>query len=805
DGDTSEAVACAATWALGEAEMEDRSSTSKLAAGLSWLGAALAADDVDGEVAARRFVAAELSGEARAAVEASAALAALVDRPNVPHDFVNGDYASAQLMNLELALPGSDPRRRAAALHGLGGALGSEAQLDAVALAAWSELAAGEADKARESFQAVVENRPEDIAAWEGMRAASEMLADHKAAALAAAHLGALCRDDGRGAEFWEKAGLTLLEHTDAHDDAEIAFDRAFERNPRRAVAFDKLFRRVRSRNEDDRLLTIIGRRLQVADDDTEIAKMYWERARVLRKKGDRDGALAALENVTMLEPDHVGALALAGEIQITRGHFADAAPLLGRLSANPEAPTQQRLMSGIAAVDLYENKLGEHAKALEVLVGLHRAGLSTLPVRERLAKAAAKTGSWREATAILEQLMTERESREGRIEAARLAMVIWRDKLGEAIRAESAVHRLLDEQPDDGEALDLVLTTGYDTAFRTRALGRAKSTLVQRLALSPIDADRVALLAKIAAAGQDASLRQATLGTLVALGRNDAGLSDELARLDQRVAARPQIALDAQAMAEIADPEDGGPVAEIFALMAETVSLAIGPSVQSLGVTRKERVDSRGGHPMRVAVAEWMGALGFEGDFDLYIGGVEPRGVFGVAGEQPAIVLGNQVTLPLDAGTRSAVAREVFALRRGITAVRTRDENMIASLAVAACNEVGLAVPHPGYAVFNEVARSLHKEISRKVKKVILEPCTRFAQSGQDARVWAAAARRSIDRMAVIAAGDVSIVLAELLGVPRAELGRVSADSDRARRLIAFVLSPSYLELRKKLGMGVR
>lgn len=581
-----------------------------------------------------------------------------------------------------------------------------------MALAAWSELAAGEADKARESFQAVVENRPEDIAAWEGMRAASEMLADHKAAALAAAHLGALCRDDGRGAEFWEKAGLTLLEHTDAHDDAEIAFDRAFERNPRRAVAFDKLFRRVRSRNEDDRLLTIIGRRLQVADDDTEIAKMYWERARVLRKKGDRDGALAALENVTMLEPDHVGALALAGEIQITRGHFADAAPLLGRLSANPEAPTQQRLMSGIAAVDLYENKLGEHAKALEVLVGLHRAGLSTLPVRERLAKAAAKTGSWREATAILEQLMTERESREGRIEAARLAMVIWRDKLGEAIRAESAVHRLLDEQPDDGEALDLVLTTGYDTAFRTRALGRAKSTLVQRLALSPIDADRVALLAKIAAAGQDASLRQATLGTLVALGRNDAGLSDELARLDQRVAARPQIALDAQAMAEIADPEDGGPVAEIFALMAETVSLAIGPSVQSLGVTRKERVDSRGGHPMRVAVAEWMGALGFEGDFDLYIGGVEPRGVFGVAGEQPAIVLGNQVTLPLDAGTRSAVAREVFALRRGITAVRTRDENMIASLAVAACNEVGLAVPHPGYAVFNEVARSLHKEI---------------------------------------------------------------------------------------------
>jgi hypothetical protein len=804
DGDPTAAVGRAAAWARGEAEL-GRSSAAKLAAGFSWLGAAIAAEDREADAGARRHLARELSGDAAAAVDASAAMVQMLDQPNAPLPFADWQHASGRLMNLELALPGSDPRRRAAALHGLGDTLGVEAQLDAISLAAWSELAAGDASQAREAFQALVENRPDDVAAWEGLRAASEALADHKSAALAAAHLGALCRDDGRGAEFWEMAGLMLLEHTDAHDDAEIAFDRAFERNPRRPVAFDKLFRRVRARNEDDRLLDIIARRLQVADDDREIAKMYWERARVLRKKGDRDGALAALENVTMLEPDHVGALALAGEICITKGAFAEAAPLLARLSTIDEAPQQQRLMSGIAAVDLFENKLQQHDKALEVLVGLHRAGLSTLPVRERLAKSAAKAGAWREAANILEQLMRERDSREARVEAARLAMVIWRDKLSEPIRAEGAVAKLLEEAPDDGEALDLVLTTGYDTAFRTKVLGRAKSTLVQRLGVSPFDPDRVALLAKIAAAGQDASLRQATLGTLVALGRHDAGLSEELVRLDQRVAGRPQISLDATAMAEIADPDDGGPVAEIFAQMAETVSQAIGPSVGSLGVGRRERVEARGGHPVRVAVAEWMGALGFEGDFELYIGGHDPRGVFGVAGEQPAVVLGSGVRLPLDAGSRSAIAREVFALRRGITAVRTRDENMIASLAIAACNEVGISMAHPGYAVFNEVARSLKKEISRKVKKAIYEPCQRFAQSGQDARAWAAAARRSIDRMAVIAAGDVSIVLADVLGVSREQVGHMVHDSDRARRLIAFVLSPSYLDLRKKLGMGVR
>ena len=58
---------------------------------------------------------------------------------------------------------------------------------------------------------------------------------------------------------------------------------------------------------------------------------------------------------------------------------------------------------------------------------------------------------------------------------------------------------------------------------------------------------------------------------------------------------------------------------------------------------------------------------------------------------------------------------------------------------------------------------------------------------------------------MAVIAAGDVSLVLSDILSTPRDQLGSVVTDSERARRLITFVLSPSYLELRKKLGMGVR
>lgn len=786
----------AAAWAAADPQLH---------AALEWIGAAIAAEDRDAEIAARRASAAHFKGAARAALLASAALVELLDQPTIPQGFIQGDEAPAQLMNLELAFPGCDPRRRSAALHGLGLALGEDSQIDAIGLAGWSDLAASNFEAARTAFQTVIEHRPGDLAAWEGVRSASSGLGDHVQAALATAQLGSLCKDDARGAEFWEAAGIILLTHTDATDDAEIAFSRAFDRDPRRAVAFDKFFRAVRSRNEDDRLLAIIEKRLDVSEDDQEIGKLYWERARVLRKKGDLDGALAALENVTMLEPDHVGALALLGEVQMKKGAFAEAAPFLARLAVTQDAPNQQRLMSGIMAVDIYENKLQQPEKALEVLTKLHQAGLSTLPVRERLARVAARAGAWGEATSILESLMNERDKSEGRIEAARLGMTFWRDKLNVPVRAQAAVEKLLEEAPDDGEAIDFVLATGFDPAFKVRVLGRARQTLISALASNPCDADRVLLLAKLAAFGNDAGLRQATVGALVALGRNTQALSDELAQLDRRVAAQPPTALDDRMLAEIGDPQDGGPIAELFPAMAETVMLALGPSLSSLGVTKKDKIDPRGGHPLRVAVVEWMGAIGLTGDFDLYIGGPDPRGVHAIAGEQPAIVLGSGITKPFDPATRSAVAREVYALRRGITAVRTRDDNTIASLVIAASQEAGLGVPNPQYAVFGEVSRAVKKEIPRKVRKAIPDICQRIMSSGQDPRQWAAIARRSIDRLAVIAAGDVSLVLAEILGAPRTEIGGLVADNERARRLLGFVLSPSYLELRKKLGMGVR
>ena len=113
--------------------------------------------------------------------------------------------------------------------------------------------------------------------------------------------------------------------------------------------------------------------------------------------------------------------------------------------------------------------------------------------------------------------------------------------------------------------------------------------------------------------------------------------------------------------------------------------------------------------------------------------------------------------------------------------------------------------MPRPPYAIYPSIAGTVKKEISRRVKKAATDVAQEVARSGQDPMDWVVAARRSCDRMAAIAAGDVSIVLSDMLGQPRDRLSASLRESERAMNLLRFVLSPGYLDLRRKLGMGVR
>lgn len=793
-GDTlgsQEVLDAAAAWATADG--------SQVAA-LEWLAAATAAGDLSAEVQARRTLASRVNGPSAAALAAGSDLVGWLAGMELEPPTESQEPA-IRLANLELAGPGCDPRRRSAALLELGELLGAESTPLATALAGMNQLAYGDVKSALDSFRRVVDAHPEDIAGWEGLRAAAEASGDRSTLAEACAALGDAVSDSAAGGRLWAQTASILLDELNDPSRGEFALTRAVERDIKQGEAFDRLFRIIRQRKDDERLLDLISRRLAVAEDPDEIAKLFWERARVLRGKGDREGALAALENVRMLEPDHVGALALSGEIFITVGRFEEAANHLAELAAHTQAPTQQRLMSGVAAVDLYENKLQDPQRALQVLLVLHGAKLSTLPVRERLAKVATKAGAFEQAVQVLELLMNERDSREGRIQAARLALAIYRDKLKRPVQAQRAVEKLLSEAPDDGEGIDLVLSGVLPESTAKPLLARAQATLVQRLTDNPLDADRLLWLAKVAQFLGNMPQRQATLGSLTAIGRGGPEIDKELSGLDRRVASMPKVAINDAALPSLADPDDRGAVAELMRVMATTITEALGPNLQAFGVTKKERVDPRAGLPIRNEIAAWAGALGI-GEFDLYVGGNDPGAVRALALETPAVVLGSSVTAPLSPINRQAVARELYALRRGTTVLGHRESDDVAALIVAACRLGEVELPAPAFAMLGEFQRLLAKELPRRVRKLLPELARAVAAESPDLRGWVRAATSSLDRMAAIAAGDVSWVLG---GRSRTPVGESREERARAERLLGFVLSPTYLDLREQLGMGVR
>jgi len=791
--DPAEVEALAARWA----EVE-----GSTAAALEWLAAATAKSDVAAEVAARRMFAARVGGANGEAMAASASIAAWLTGIEEPPP-LDGTSAAALLANVEMAPPGTDPRRRGQALSRAGTLLGEESLAVTQALCGYNQLASGDAEAALATFRGVVEASPQEIIGWEGLRAAAELQGDRPVLAEACAALGDTVKDDARGGELWEIAATILMDELGDKERGELALSRAVQRNVRRHAPFDRLFRIVRERKDGPRLLELIARRLDVAEDPDEIVKLFWERARVMRASGDREGALAALENVRMLEPDHVGALALSGEIHLTLGRFAEAAEQLGRLSGLSDAPSQQRLMSGIAAVDIYENKLKDLSPALDILVGLQESRLGTLQVRERLARVAAKIGAWERAAGTFELLMAERDSSAGRAEAARLALAIRRDRLDNPGSARAAATQLLAELPGDGEGLDIVLSGAFPADAARPLLSAARDVIARSFGGTKPDLESVERLSRIALALGDDPLRQATLGALAALGVEPGPLDTELARLDRRVARVPSIAIDDDSLPDLADPEDGGPLARLMRELGTTVALAIGPNLATFGVTKKERLDPKAGHPLRNEVVAWAGALGI-GELDVYVGGRDPGAVFGVATEPPSLVIGEGVRAPLSPAYRQAVARELFALRRGTTVLGHREAPEVSALIVAACRLGGVELDAPAFAMLAEFQRQLGKEMPRRVKKVLPELARSVADTGQDLLAFYRAATSSLDRMAAVAAGDVSWVLAgdaRNRGRPPASI----ESEERAHRLLSFVLSPAYLALRERLGMGVR
>ncbi|MEY4548761.1 MAG: hypothetical protein RL685_4956, partial [Pseudomonadota bacterium] len=775
-------------------------SSESLASALEWLAATQRLGQPGRECQARFRLSELLAGTAAELCSASAALVAhLSGAADAP--FLSGSAAPLRLTNLETSPAGCDPRRRARALEGAAPLLGAENEPSLALLRGYNLLAAGDCPAALLAFQRYTEAFPDDPAGHEGILAAARDSDDPVLLAEATAALGRASRDAGHGARLFEEAATIFLDRLQDTSAGEAALTRAVGLDIRRKSSFDRLFGLIRESGDAARLLDLCQRRLAVTVAPEEQRELEWERARAARQLGDTRTALAALDRLTAIEPRHAGALTLMGEIYITTQRYAEAADVLARSSALAEVPAEERLTAGLYAVDLFENQLNDTPRAMAVLLALHRAGLSTLAVRERLARAAAKSGNWDEAVKVLEQLMFERATAEERAEAARLALAIHRDGRKDARAASHAVQTLLALLPHDAEALDLVLSDELDPELTASLLRAGQRALEQRLGADPFQLDGLRRLACIADRTGDAGVRQVSLGALLALGHGpSSGARAELAALDQRLAIVSSLAWPSELLAELTDPEDQGPIAELLALLAPHLVRALGPDLKTFQVGRRERLLPNAVSPVHSEAAAWAGALGL-GELEVYQSQLNTDRIVALATEPLSIIIGSSVSAPLTPFQRQELVRSLYALRRQQGVLTQLDEIDVAALIVAACNLAEQPLNAPKYARQADFERQLGRVLPRKVRKQLPERAQALRAAEVDVGRWVSAALSSLDRAAAVVVGDISLVLADRPPVDHGQ-SHPAPPNERTRKVASFVLSPGFQSLRQRCGV---
>jgi hypothetical protein len=777
--------------------------TGALPGALEWLAAALACRDLVAELAARRAISEHLSGETKAAHDAGITLLHHIVGKTTP-TLLDDPAPQARLADLEVSPPGCDPRRRALALSGASDLLGGDADPVNLALAGYNELLAQHYEAALASFRGVVTSLPEDIFGWEGLRLSAQHLEHRGVEAEASQRLGALSKDPIVAARFYREAAHLLLDDLRDEPAGHAALERATELDISHKGAFKRWYSVLRGRDDAGAMVELLARRIEVSNDANELSGLYWERARAFRDLGELDRALEEIQNLRLLDSNHVGARALSGEIYIRQEAFELAAAELASLARMDSAPEEQRLMSGIAAVDLYETKLGDLSGALGVLDALQAADLETLAVRERLARAAAKAERWEDTARLLEELLGQRETRKGRIDAARLLLAVYRDKLKQPHRAKSACEALLEEAPTDPETLDFVLDGPFTEQQKVSWLERIRNALLDTAA-GDLDDEQIARMARVAEQLDDLSLRQASLGALVTLGINTEAIREELSELNDRSASHPQIVIGDLRRAGLLHPGDDGPISRLFQHLGPHLPEVLGPTLKSLGVGRRQRVKTSAGGPMRTELAAFVGAFGI-GEFELYVGGSEPNTLIAIPDPKlPAFVLGPNLVSPLEPRQRWSLVQQVMALCRGTTVLLQRDVSDVAALATAACKVGKAPLAGPSFSTLGEYERLLERELPRRVRKELIPIAAEISESGAAPLEWAAAARATLDRAAALAVGDVSWVVLSRKERETQQRSFDGAAEERLWDLLRFVLSTDFIALREKLGMAPR
>jgi tetratricopeptide (TPR) repeat protein len=654
--------------------------------------------------------------------------------------------------------------------------------------------AAGRLGESARELVRVFDLDPHHLPALEAARRLARVGGDAAGYARAAARLAAQMLESERAAMLYADAGATF-ERAGLADEAAAAYRAVLDRTPLDGAAFNRaralLQQRHVERKDPGPLVELYSHRLEHVQDAVDRVTLLLERAELLKGEGDRAGAERDLRAVIEAQPDHVEATRrLAELLGADPAGRVEALALFTRYLELDKDHAHQRA-ARVRMADLEEGpggRLDEAVKHLELAIELAPSTMQALDELERVAGLLARQRQWPRAVETLTKLAAMRPEGAPRATVEIRISDLYKDGFNNPRAAVEALLRALRSEPLELEALAKLVALADSSHVvpleLDERLERAIEVARARVVRDPSDAAAYQALGRLWGWRGDEDAR------IVAAQAH--AYASEQPPPARESATEPAKELSAAGWERLL-PEAARSVAlDIWRAAGEGPYKLLGPSLESLGVGKNDRLNAKGVPVAWIPVDKIARALGCAG-YELYA--TRDRDACETTGA--ALIVGGAFGDKLQPRTRFRAARKLALLRDRLGPLeRASDEEL--ALFFAACARVAEVGPPEALgrlgtdARVEERAKALGKATGRKERKALSAIGIRFAELIAPGE-WRTAMLHGVTRAALVVGGDLSAAFDEL------KLRAVDAE---ARELMTFATSQDFLVLRRELGL---
>ncbi len=573
------------------------------------------------------------------------------------------------------------------------------------------------------------------------------------------------------------------------------ATDRALKLSPGHPIALSERADYLEASGQWVEALSAIEARLSSKSAPLNGAGEAALRLRAAKIASDRDDTQRAFDHLkAALVADRKSrpALLMMVNVLLKGGHAADAVEVAQRLLKVSEAPRERaEALSRVANVAMARGRKDEAAAALAEAVTIE--GPAGDAVLEHRGLAEAGIISWDDHANALSEHLKRQKLAGGNVASTFRALAdLQANELGRIDRAIATLFEATHQHPD---VEDLWLALG-DCLLRAGEVEEAIDQLRGMLSRHVTSTEGWRLLANAVAEEGDAHESGALRAALLTVGTSGQELVELTAREPQYARGKPGLLGDAGIRQIQIDLAYDNQVVGLLASANAAFTKLFPTDIKAFGLSKRDRLP-----PENAArqLADRIGMLVGAPDFDLYFSDEDHLTV--VLGSTPAILLPSWArTLP-PAALTFLIAEPVVSFARGALIVHRASGEEIA-LAVAGLGRTidpSFAMGAGDEAEMDARARDAQKAIPFMQRSKIEQAITSYLSAPSDVVAWAAAARGSAARAALLLADDV----AGVISVVKREEGDEPGRDGRVDDLLRFWASDTARRFRRAVRDG--